>query len=1002
MLHHHNLIIGSLLLLLPIRDTIGKYAHDDWEEMMAADPNDDDDDDYYFALPQDDDAKKKYDCDYFSDGVDKKNDRGWKAGKVACMANAEGKFGNEWDADVHEELLHLTQSGQMSDIYDTVLQKTSKRFCWARKLASPLPNGDCPQGTTRDGNDKYCHTKCSLNRNGLRHTCGPLACTKDLPSCIGNIGKMVLRTAGHIITKVAQEVDDRGLRHTLLNVARGIRTTSKMMKIAMNKVYEYHLDKAETTNKVVILGVCLSLFEESLAIDFERTGESDKRFIMKTEREGEEAYTTMMEKLLNVPERYLGPDGQPLGNTLRVLTGTTYMALKRKGLSRHIDFVMNLLKVFDYPKLMYSGIPNNPTLPHQQHHPQPPSSSCITGPTGDIISRDESLERDADAHNADTFGCDDDDDYDTALNDDDDVMLSYTTQPPTSSGITLKEIGSHPTPHHPTPNISIGGPLEGPPTVDNNNNGCRSGYDRTPGYCMEAAAAADQASSMMMMMRDMPPPPGISRPNGLAAGIVVPPPPGIMTRRPPITLASSSYLPTTPSPLYSDIRRRMADLRPPPGIHPRTQEGDVTVPPPPPPSFIPPLHQPLLSTQEYDVTRMKMSSSSSIEQERSSSSSSASMQDTSMFRKGMGRDDKTTPTNIPSCNITHNRLTRGGRPIPLTSYHKKNIIQSALRHHHPAAPPPPPLASAHDEYSSVTKGMSDDAVQREHSSSWMTEEEKDMVMKSQLNQMADDSKNHYNTPSSSLSVPSPSPASHTGNDDDDDDDRQRDHQSYTTTSAAIHHTSNSTLGNKIYSSIQHPRRNLNLATMKDDCSSSTGRDGEHHNDDDDPRWIIEEGFLQMMDVDICDKELSVLHPMAVDRIIHTLDTRTALLSRVMKGLKVMMQQFSRSDDDDDDAVCVAIIGYRKGRLLIKRLLMALQYVLLPPTPPDDHTNTNAPSLEAFSSSYSSGMVDDGSEVHARQMRKRRTLSASLLLHDNDNDDDENDKSNMKYKFIQGG
>ncbi|KAF4697187.1 hypothetical protein FOZ63_008521, partial [Perkinsus olseni] len=237
------------------------------------------------------------------------------------------------------------------------------------------------------------------------------------------------------------------------------------------KVYEYHLDKPET-NKVVILGVCLSLFEESLAIDFERTGESDKRFIMKTEREGEEAYTTMMEKLLNVPERYLGPDGQPLGNTLRVLTGTTYMALKRKGLSRHIDFVMNLLKVFDYPKLMYStGIPNNPTLPHQQHHPQhPSSSSCITGPTGDIISRDESLERDADAHNADTFGCDD---YDNALNDDD-VMLSYT-QP----CITLKEIGSHhhhptphhPTPHHPTPNISIGGPLEGPPIFNNNNNG---------------------------------------------------------------------------------------------------------------------------------------------------------------------------------------------------------------------------------------------------------------------------------------------------------------------------------------------------------------------------------------------------------------------------------------------------------------------------------------------------------------------------------------------------
>ncbi|KAF4732511.1 hypothetical protein FOZ62_021543, partial [Perkinsus olseni] len=60
--------------------------------MMAAHPTDEDD--YYFALPpqDDDDVKKKYDCDYFSDGVDKKNDRGWKAGKVACMANAEGKF----------------------------------------------------------------------------------------------------------------------------------------------------------------------------------------------------------------------------------------------------------------------------------------------------------------------------------------------------------------------------------------------------------------------------------------------------------------------------------------------------------------------------------------------------------------------------------------------------------------------------------------------------------------------------------------------------------------------------------------------------------------------------------------------------------------------------------------------------------------------------------------------------------------------------------------------
>ncbi|KAF4650952.1 hypothetical protein FOZ61_010911, partial [Perkinsus olseni] len=647
---------------------------------MAAHPTDEDD--YYFALPpqddDDDDVKKKYDCDYFSDGVDKKNDRGWKAGKAACMANAEGKFGNEWDADVHEELLHLTQSGHM------------------------------------------------------------------------------------------------------------------------NKVYEYHLDKPET-NKVVILGVCLSLFEESLAIDFERTGESNKRFIMKTEREGEEAYTTMMEKLLNVPERYLGPDGQPL--VCRVSQ-----------------------------KLMYStGIPNNPTLPHQQHQPQHPSSSssCITGPTGDIISRDESLERDADAHNADTFGCDD---YDNALNDDD-VMLSYT-QP----CITLKEIGSHhhPTPHHPTPNISIGEPLEGPP-IFNNNNRCRSGYDRAPGHCMEAAAAAaDQAS---MMMRDMPPPPGILRPDGLAAaGVVVPPPPGIMTRRPPITLASSSYLPTAPPPppVYSDIRRRMADLRPPPGIHQRIQEGDVTVPPPPPPSFIPPLHQPLLSTQEYkhDVTRMmmKMSSSSSIEQERSSSS--ASMQDTLMFGKGMGRDDK---------------------------------------------------------------DMSD-AVQGEHpsSSSWMTEEEKDMVMKSQLNQMAQVNTGVQDRNGKFVFERVPSAlASHTGN--DDDDDGQRHHQSHTHThdaADAIHHTSNSSLGNKIYSSIQHPRRNLNLTIMKDDCSSSTGRESEHHHrnddEDDDPRWIIEEGFLQMMDVDICDKELSVLHPMAVDRIIHTLDTRTALLSQVMKGLKVMM------------------------------------------------------------------------------------------------------------------
>ncbi|KAF4732415.1 hypothetical protein FOZ62_012875, partial [Perkinsus olseni] len=114
------------------------------------------------------------------------------------------------------------------------------------------------------------------------------------------------------------------------------------------------------------------------------------------------------------------------------------------------------------------------------------------------------------------------------------------------------------------------------------------------------------------------------------------------------------------------------------------------------------------------------------------------MQDTLMFGKGMGRDDKTTPVSIPSCNIIHNRLTtrRGGYPIPLTSYHKKNIIiHSALLHHHPAPPP----ASAHDEYSSVTKDMSDAAVQGEHpssSSSWMTEEEKDMVMKSQLNQMA--------------------------------------------------------------------------------------------------------------------------------------------------------------------------------------------------------------------------------------------------------------------------
>ncbi|KAF4742199.1 hypothetical protein FOZ62_018425, partial [Perkinsus olseni] len=121
-------------------------------------------------------------------------------------------------------------------------------------------------------------------------------------------------------------------------------------------------------------------------------------------------------------------------------------------------------------------------------------------------------------------------------------------------------------------------------------------------------------------------------------------------------------------------------------------------------------------------------------------------------------------------------------------------------------------------------------------------------------------------------VPS-APATHTGN---DDDDRQRHHQSHTH-AAAIHHTSNSSLGNKIYSSIQHPRRNLNLTIIKDDCSSSTGRESEHHHhnddEDDDPRWIIEEGFLQMMDVDICDKELSVLHPMAVDRIIHTLDTR---------------------------------------------------------------------------------------------------------------------------------
>ncbi|KAF4672649.1 hypothetical protein FOL47_000279 [Perkinsus chesapeaki] len=153
----------------------------------------------------------------------------------------------------------------------------------------------------------------------------------------------------HILNKVARETNNNNLRNTLLRVADGIKTASQMAKMVTDKVREYKLDKPET-DKAIIAGLCLSLFEESLTMGLQFSGgTSDKRLMEMAEEEGKEAYSTMIDKLLNLPSKYMGDDGIPIGNGLRLLTGVSYMALRKKGLSRHVDFIMKLVKVFDYP-----------------------------------------------------------------------------------------------------------------------------------------------------------------------------------------------------------------------------------------------------------------------------------------------------------------------------------------------------------------------------------------------------------------------------------------------------------------------------------------------------------------------------------------------------------------------------------------------------------------------------------------------------------------------------
>ncbi|EER02585.1 hypothetical protein Pmar_PMAR005925 [Perkinsus marinus ATCC 50983] len=147
------------------------------------------------------------------------------------------------------------------------------------------------------------------------------------------------------------------------------------------------------------------------------------------------------------------------------------------------------------------------------------------------------------------------------------------------------------------------------------------------------------------------------------------------------------------------------------------------------------------------------------------------------------------------------------------------------------------------------------------------------------------------------------------------------------------------LGNKVYSSIQHPRRNLTLTSSRKETSNNNNNKSSDHtynNNDDDPRKIIEDGLLQMMDIDICDNNLSVLHPMAIDRIVHTLDTRVHLLHNII-------QELLRFSGGKETAVA-ALVGYRKGRLLIQRLCTALQYVLLPPH--DDDAQCSCSSSDA--------------------------------------------------------